>query len=226
MDHVGAAVTAVAASGAVVADGGTRWPRIVTGAVGVGLFAAAISGRADLYVRGYFVPVLAVTGIGLLVLTRVRPPRLSGRAAAVLLLPLVVAVGIGPRQAASVSQGQLSGGLGARLGDGPNPLIDGRGGPVTVLQIDLAAEQLGPVALMGREVVVDAEVASPSSVERLVMVCCAADARPVTLTVHGARLPAPGKWVELHGRLSASGGNVAITVESVRSIPVPAAPIL
>lgn len=204
----------------------TRLPRFVAAALGAGLLAAAASGRAGLYVRGYFVPVLAVTGIGLLVLSWVRPPRLSGRAAAVLLLPLVVAFGIGPRQAASVSQGQLSGGLGARLGDGPNPLLSGKGGPVTLLQIELAAEQMGPVALMGRAVVVDAEVASPSSVERLVMVCCAADARPVTLDVHGARLPAPGKWVELSGRLAASGGNVGLTVDRVSPIPVPAAPIL
>lgn len=229
---MGTALTAVATSGArssvgaAPGSGPRRWSRPAVAGLGGGLVAAAVSGRAGLYVRGYFVPVLAVTGLGLLVLSWVRPPRLSGRAAAVLLLPLVVAFGIGPRQAASVSQGQLSGGLGARLGDGPNPLLAGRGGPVTVLQIDLAAEQLGPVALMGREVVVDAEVASPSSVERLVMVCCAADARPVTLTVHGARLPAPGKWVELRGRLSAGGGNVGLSVESVRSIPVPAAPIL
>lgn len=203
-----------------------RSSRLVVAALGAGLVAAAASGRAGLYVRGYFVPVLAVTGVGLLVLSRVRPPRMSGRAAVVLLLPLVVAFGIGPRQAAGVSQGQLSGGLGARLGDGPNPLLAGRGGPVTVLQIDLAAEQVGPVALMGREVVVDAEVTSPSSVERLVMVCCAADARPVTLAVHGARLPAAGRWVELHGRLSAPGGSVSLTADQVRVIPVPAAPIL
>jgi hypothetical protein len=204
----------------------SRSSRLVVAALGAGLVAAAGSGRAGLYVRGYFVPVLAGTGAGLLVLAWLRASRPSPRAGAVLLLPLVVAIGIGPRQAASVSQGQLSGGLGARLGDGPNPLLAGRGGPVTLLQIDLAAEQIGPVALMGREVVVDAEVASPSSVERLVMVCCAADARPVTLTVHGAHLSAPGNWVELQGRLSASGGDVALTVDHARSIPVPAAPIL
>ena len=217
-------VAAPAAGGVVTRR--SRSSRLVVGALGAGLIAAVASGRAGLYVRGYFVPVLAATGVALLVLSWVRPPHLSRSAWAVLLLPMVVAAGIGPRQAASVSQGQLSGGLGARLGDGPNPLLDGRGGPVTLLQIDLAAEQVGPVALMGREVVVDAEVASPSSVERLVMVCCAADARPVTLRVQGAHLPAVGTWVALHGRLSASGGNVVLTPQAVRTIPVPAAPIL
>ena len=219
-------MTAPAAPGQGGVTRTRRSSRLAVAALGAGLIAAVASGRASLYVRGYFVPVLAVTGIALIALSWVRPPHLSRSAWAVLLLPLVVAAGIGPRQAASVSQGQLSGGLGARLGDGPNPLLDGRGGPVTLLQIDLAAEQVGPVALMGREVVVDAEVASPSSVERLVMVCCAADARPVTLTVHGAHLPAAGKWVEVHGRLSASGGDVDLTADHVRTIPVPAAPIL
>jgi hypothetical protein len=225
MDHVGVALSALADPAAPAGVDRERCSsRVVVAALGAGLVAAAASGRAGLYVRGYFIPVLAVTA--LLALAWVRPPRLAGRTWAVLLLPLVVAAGIGPGQAASVSQGQLSGGLGARLGDGPNPLLNGQGGTVTLLQIDLAAEQLGPVALMGREVVVDAEVASPSSVERLVMVCCAADARPVTLTVHGARLPGAGGWVELHGHLSAGGGNVALTADHVRTIPVPSAPIL
>lgn len=223
---MGTALTSVAAPAEPALAATRRSSRIAVAALGAGLLAAAASGRAGLYVRGYFVPVLALTGVALLVLAWLRPPRLSGRSAAVLLLPLVVAFGIGPRQAASVSQGQLSGGLGARLGDGPNPLLSGRGGPVTLLQIDLAAEQVGPVALMGREVVVDAEVASPSSVERLVMVCCAADARPVTLTVHGAELPATGRWVELHGHLTASAGNVVLSADQVQTIPVPAAPIL
>lgn len=194
--------------------------------MGAALLAAAVSGRAGLYVRGYFVPVLAATGVVLVLLAWRRPPRLSRRAWAVLCLPVVVALGIGPHQAASLSQGQLSGGLGARLGDGPNPLLSGRGGPVTLLQVQLASEQLGPVALLGRQVSVEAEVASPSSIERLVMVCCAADARPVTLQVAGAHLPPAGRWVEIDGRLSAAGGTVVLDAASVRGIPVPSQPIL
>lgn len=194
--------------------------------MGAALVLAALSGRAGLYVRGYFVPVLAVTGVVLLVLAWRRPPHLSRRAWAVLGLPVVVAVGIGPHQAAALSQGQLSGGFGARLGDGPNPLLSGRGGPVTLLQVELAAEQLGPVALLGRQVSVVAEVASPSSVQRLVMVCCAADARPVSLQVAEAHLPPTGRWVEIDGRLSAANGMVVLDGASVRSIPVPSEPIL
>jgi hypothetical protein len=233
MDHVGSAVTAagVRESESVEADtqtppGPARPARMAVAALGAGLLAAVASGRAGLYVRGYFVPVLAVTGVALLLVAWLRPPRLSRRAWAVLLLPLVVAMGIGPHQAATLSQGQLSGGLGARLGDGPNPLLAGGGGVVSVLQVQLAAEQVGPVALMGRDVVVDAVVASPSSVERLVMVCCAADARPVILSVAGIHLPARGRWVEIHGHLSASDGRVVLDASGVRVIPVPTAPIL
>lgn len=200
--------------------------RTAAAVLGAGLVGAVASGRAALYVRGYFVPVLAVTGAVLMLLAWRRPPRLSRRGWAVLGLPLVVAVGIGPQQAASLSQGQLSGGLGARLGDGPNPLVDGGGGSVTLLQVDLAAAQLGPVALVGREVEVQAEVASPTVVERLVMVCCAADARPVTLTVRNARLPGAGRWVDLRGRLSARNGQVVLDAARVTPIGVPQEPIL
>lgn len=200
--------------------------RVAVAVLGAALLAAALSGRAALYVRSYMVPVLGVTGAVLMLLAWRRPPRLSRRGWAVLALPLVVALGIGPQQAANLSQGQLSGGLGARLGDGPNPLVDGRGGAVNLLQVDLAASQQGPVALVGREVELQAEVAGPSSVERLVMVCCAADARPVTLTVRGVRLPAQGRWVDLRGRLSAQSGQVVLDASHVQGIPVPQEPIL
>lgn len=200
--------------------------RVVVALVGVALLAAAATGRAALYVRGYFVPVLALTGIVLVVLAWRSPPRMSRRSWAALCLPVVVGLGIGPHQAAALSQGQLSGGLGARLGDGPNPLLTGGGGRVSVLQVELAAEQLGPVALLGRPVSLEAEVSSPTSVQRLVMVCCAADARAVTLPVQGGHLPSRGTWVRIDGRLSASNGQVVVVASRVRPASVPSQPIL
>lgn len=224
MDHLGPALTAMAGAGAGQVSRGAS--RAVAALLGIGLLAAVVSGRAGLYVRAYFVPVLGLTGAALVVVAWRRPPRLSRRACTVLALPLAVALGIGPQQAANLSRGQLSGGLGARLGDGPNPLLSGGGVAVTLLQVDLAAEQVGPVALLGRQVAVQAEVASPSSLERLAMVCCAADARPVTLGVRGVHLPAPGRWVEVRGRLTATAGQVVLDATGVRTIPVPSQPIL
>jgi hypothetical protein len=196
------------------------------GLVGVAVGVGVVSGRAALYVRGYFLPILGVMAVLMLVLAWRRPPALGWRTMAVLLLPAVAGMGIGPPQASRMAQVQLAGSPAVRLGDGPNPLLKGGGGPVSVLQVDLAAQQLGPVSLLGRRVSVEAEVVGPSSVERLVMVCCAADARPVTLTVQAAHLPQRGAWVEIEGQLSAAGGQVVLVAGSVRRVPVPPQPIL
>lgn len=203
------------------------WATAVTAALGTGLFVAALSGRAGLFVRGYFVPVLAVTGMGLCAIAWLRPPRLSRLAALTLALPLVAGLTLGPSEAAHVSQGIISGGLGARLGDGANPLLSGAGGSVSLLQVVLAEDQVGASALVGRHISVEAQVAGPHLVQRLVMVCCAADARPVTLATGGVRLPPAGTWVRLSGALSVShDGAALLDIGQLQQIPTPGNPIL
>lgn len=200
--------------------------RVAVGGMGAAMVAAALSGRADLYVRGYFVPVLGVAGVALLALAATLPLRASRSAAMLLALPVVAGLGIGPAQAASLPAAPAGGQVGARLGDGSNPLVAGGAGPVTVLQIQLAAQEEGPAALIGRRVTVEAEVASPTSIERLAMVCCAADARPVVLDVTGRPMPKRGTWVTVTGTLTVNAGQAALVADTVRTVPVPASPIL
>jgi hypothetical protein len=198
----------------------------MTAALGLALVAGSLFGRSQLFVRGYFIPVLAVTGIGLVLVAWLRPPRLSRLAVLTLGLPLVAGLAMGPSQAAHVNQGILSGGLGARLGDGANPLLSGGGGPVSVLQVALAEEQIGASALVGRQVSLEAQVAGAHLVERLVMVCCAADARPVTLATSGSRLPPNGSWVRASGTLSVGRGVIVFDIDRLARVATPANPIL
>lgn len=204
----------------------SRMASAVTGSLGVALVLAMLTGRAHLLVRGYFVPVLGVTGLGLLALAWRRPPRPARPGLLLLGLPAVVGLALGPTQVSHVSQGILSGGLGARLGDPSNPLTAGQGGPVSLLQIALAEDQLGAAALVGRQVSVEAQVSGPQVLQRLVMVCCAADARPVALGTTGRRLPADGAWVRASGYLSVSHGNLVLHIDGLVRIPLPTSPIL
>ena len=114
----------------------------------------------------------------------------------------------------------------ARIGDPTNPLLQGRGGRLTLLQIVVAEQQVGGVALAGLPVQLDAVVGGRDQLRRSVIVCCAADAQTVSVATHGAVLPAAGQWVHVTGRLAVSGTHSSIELTSVRRIDPPADPFL
>ncbi len=113
----------------------------------------------------------------------------------------------------------------SRLGEADNPLLTGGSGEVTLLQVVLAGRELGAAALDGRPVTLQAQVRGPDTLTRLVMVCCAADARPVGITVEGT-LPADGTWVRASGTLAADGSTLLLRLDAAEEIPVPARPLL
>jgi hypothetical protein len=114
----------------------------------------------------------------------------------------------------------------ARIGDGHNPLVSGRGGAVTLLQILQAEQQVGGVLLAGRPVQVDAIIDRPNRLERSVIVCCAADAQRIAVGVKGLSLSPNGHWVRVTGHLGTSGTQTVIVATSVHAIPTPADPFL
>jgi uncharacterized repeat protein (TIGR03943 family) len=201
--------------------------RAVVLVVGAAFLGAVATGRSRLFVRAWFVPILLVTGLALIVLV----PRARGTAtraaAAVLLLPLIVGALLSPARVGAIAT--LAGGsapLQSRIGEHANPLLTSRSSMVTLLDILLAQREAGAVALDGRTVVVDGIVGRDGrSLLRLVMVCCAADARPVSVPVLGT-LPRPGSWVRVHGRLTARGQAIALEVRDVHAIPAPESPFL
>ena len=200
-----------------------RW---LVAAAGAAFVAAALTGRGALFVRSWFVPVLAATGLALVAVAWRGTVRISTGAAVVLLVPAVVGLALSPAVAGRITTFAGTGApVQARLGDGSNPLLAGAGGgTVTVLQIVLAQEQVGAVYLDGRPVTVDG-VVDGHTLTRLVMVCCAADARPVSVPVRGP-LPPQGTWVRVSGRLSATGGSLSIVARHVAAIPTPEDPFL
>jgi hypothetical protein len=203
----------------------TRTGRFTALGLGVSFAAAAVMGRAAMFVRGWFVPVVLATGAVLVFAAFRERIHLSRKAAALLLVPVAVGVFLTPglvgRQAASEASGPLP----SRLFEGSNPLLGNGGGTVTVLDIALAAREVGAVLLDGRAVTVDGTVAQDNRISRMVMVCCAADARPVSIPVVGA-LGHEGDWVEVTGRLTARGDRVVLRATRVRSIPTPSDPFL
>ena len=201
--------------------------RALIAAAGASLVLAAVTARGALFVRPWFLPVLAGAGV-LLAAAAVRGgARVDARATALLLVPLIAAVALPPGQAAvaTFSASAKTSNVGARFGDPDNPLLAGRGGDVTLLQVRGAEQQLGAVALAGRQISATGFVSAPGAVSRLAMVCCAADARPVTLPVTGGSLVV-GQWVTVHGRLTVVNGELMLEADSARRVRVPAEPIL
>jgi len=199
--------------------------RVATAALGAGFVAAAVTGRAELFVRPWFVPVLLAAGAVMLIAAW-RAPRLSIRSAAILALPLAAGLFLSPGLAGRITAASNTAGeIPSRLGDTHNPLLGSGGGQVTLLDILLAEQQVGAVYLSGRGVTVDGVVQSGDRISRLVMVCCAADARPVTLDVVG-RLPATGTWVQVRGRLAVRGVRLFLRAADARAIPTPSSPFL
>lgn len=204
-----------------------RSSRLVAGAIAAAFAAAVVTKRADLLVRPWFGWALIGTA-ALLAAVAVRTKLvLSPRATAALLLPLAVGLTLTPSLASRATQdATLSTTPAARIGDGNNPLVNGRGGQVTLLQILQAEQQVGGVLLAGRQVQVDAIVDGRHRLERSVIVCCAADAQRIAVGVQGMSLSPNGQWVRVTGHLGTSGTQTVIVATSVRSIPTPANPFL
>src|SRR5207253_1554087 len=145
----------------------------------------------------------------------------------VVLVPVAVAValpaGVVGRAAGSSA---TPADIGSRLGDGDNPVIAGRRPDVTLLDIVLAERKVGGVYLAGRQVVVEAMVGPGPVLTRSVMVCCAADARPVSVPVRGAATPPAGTWVRVRGRLGADGNHLVLRADRVERIGTPSRPLL
>jgi hypothetical protein len=201
--------------------------RASTALLGAGFVVAGLTGRAQLLVRPWFVLILVATGV-LLILAAAKGTRLlSTRSTYALLLPVAVGATLTPAIVSHASQGSANvANLSARLGDPGNPLLAGKGGNVTLLQILLAEKQEGGVALAGRPVTVEAIVVGQHRLERSVIVCCAADAQTVSLTESGTALPRSGSWVRVSGALTSVGNTVVLDARVVTRIPTPSEPFL
>ena len=205
----------------------SRAGRVVALALAAGFAVAVITHRSDLLVRPWFASALVGTAALLAVAAlRVRI-EMSARAAAALLLPVAVGITLTPALASRATpDAGLSTTPAARIGDGNNPLVQGRGGPVTLLQILQAEQQVGGVLLAGREVQVDALVGGPHQLERSVIVCCAADAQRIVVDERGPVLSPNGHWVRVTGHLGTAGTETVIVAATVSPIPTPADPFL
>ena len=193
----------------------------------VAFVATALTGRAQLLVRPWFVPILLATGLVVGLAVARTHVRLTPAAAFALLLPVAVGVSLTPAVVSHASQGAANvSDLASRIGDPANPLLAGKGGNVTLLQILLAEQQLGGVQLAGRPVTIEAIVAGPRSLERSVIVCCAADAQTVSMAEAGAPLPKVGSWVRVTGALTPVGTGVVLAARNVTKIATPSEPFL
>jgi hypothetical protein len=196
-------------------------------AAGLALVLLVVSGRATLLVRPWFTPVLVATGLLVMVASLRHRVELSRGGVLLLLAPVAVGVALTPSVVGRVSQGAADPAtLTERLGDPANPLLTGRGGDVTLLQILLAEQQVGGVALAGRSVTVEAIVAGPHRLSRSVIVCCAADAQSVSVTETGATLPDTQSWVRVTGKLATRGDKTVLDAVDVTRISTPANPFL
>jgi hypothetical protein len=205
----------------------TRWGRWVVALVAVGFAADVGAGRSALLVRPWFAPALLVTAALLaLVAVRVRV-RLTTASAFLLCLPVAVGITLTPAVAARITPAPADAStVAGRLGDPANPLLQGHGGPVTLLQIVLAEREVGGVVLAGLPVQLDAVVGGPEQLRRSVIVCCAADAQTVSIDARGAALPPSGQWVHVTGRLVVSGTHTSLELTSVHRIDPPGDPFL
>lgn len=199
--------------------------RLALCTLGVVMVVGALAGRATLFIRPWFVPVVLLAG-GLAFVAGLRRPGHGSRISAALLLsPVLLAIALPPSAAASPLGGRVSMQLPARLGDASNPLAGGRAGPVTLLDILLSESAGGAASLVGRRVTVEG-VSDGTRLTRLVMVCCAADARAVALPVLERKLPRSGTWVRVTGTLTIVGEHVAVAAATVTQIALPQQPVL
>lgn len=196
-------------------------------AAGLALVALVLTGRATLLVRPWFAPVLLGAGVLVVVAALRHRVELSRRGVVMLLAPVAVGLALSPSVVGQVSQGAADPAtLTQRLGDPANPLLAGKGGNVTLLQILLAERQIGGVALAGRTVSVEAIVSGTHRLSRSVIVCCAADAQSVSVAETGAALPAAKTWVRVTGRLATRGDTTVLAATRITKIATPANPFL
>ena len=200
---------------------------LASGVAGAGLVTLVLTGRATLLVRPWFAPLLLATGLLVILAALRHRVVLTRRAVVVLLAPVAVGVALTPSVVGRVSQGSANvATLTQRVGDPANPLLAGKGGNVTLLQILLAEQQVGGVALAGRRVTVEAIASGAHRLSRSVIVCCAADAQSVSVTETGMTLPATKRWVRVTGTLGTRGDRTVLDVTDVTPIPTPANPFL
>ena len=201
--------------------------RPLVGAAGAALLTLAVTGRGTLFVRPWFLPVVALAGVTLAAASWRGSGGVKTATGALLLLPLVVGLALPTSAVGDPTARSATGGssVGARFGDPANPLLAGRGGAVTVLQVRAAEQDVGPVALAGQAITTTGFVSARGTLSRLVMVCCAADARAVTVPVTLQPLPV-GHWVTVRGRLTVANGELVVQAMSVEKVPTPADPIL
>ena len=201
--------------------------RAVAAVLGVAFLVSALTGRADVLVRPWFTWVLIATGLALIAVAVWSPPAISAGATFALLLPVAVGLGLTPRVVGRVSNGEVgTASLSQRFGDPSNPLLSGKGGNVTLLQVRVAEQQVGRVYLAGRTVTLEAKVSGLRELSRSVIVCCAADARSLKLKEAGAPLPDTGTWVRVRGKLTAGNSGVVLVASKVTPIKVPSEPFL
>ena len=204
-----------------------RAGRLVGSLLAAALVAAVATRRAELLVRPWFTWVLLATAALIAALVVRSRIRLTATSTALLLLPLAIGATLTPALAGRASSGVApTAALGARIGDGANPLLEGRGGNVTLLQILLAEQQVGGVPLAGRSVQVEAIAADTHLLNRSVIVCCAADAQTIALPEQGPALGPRGHWVRVTGHLAEVGTRVVLVATAVAPIPTPAEPFL
>lgn len=205
----------------------SRYGQWTLAALGTALIVCALSGRALLFVRPWFLLAVLGTGVVVLVVAWRGQAVVSPSAGVMLMLPLVAGLTLTPTLVGQASQGSVSASaLAGRIGDGPNPLVDGRGGNVTLLQVLLAEQQVGGVYLAGRSISVVAIVRGPHELGRSAIVCCAADARTIALSASGTALPEVGTWVRVTGRLTMRGQRLILDAQDIQSVPTPTDPFL
>lgn len=206
---------------------------------GVVLLQSSLSGRLDLLLRGVFHPLVALSGVLLLLLAALQLPRggwrlrerlpwpwllSSGMALAVLLLP------------PNPSFSQLAANRPAQLE--VEPALDFLLPPAQRSLTDwvrLLRSQPDPSLYEGDPVRISGFVwpqkGDEPQLARLLVRCCLADATPVGLPVRWPPGPVPraDQWLAIEGRMERQpipgGERLVVVAETVRPIPRPARPL-
>ncbi|MFD3517591.1 TIGR03943 family putative permease subunit [Streptomyces sp. NPDC058657] len=108
--------------------------------------------------------------------------------------------------------------------------------PLSLTEFIARAQQDEEGSIEGRSVVLQGFVTPREDgiwdLTRLVVSCCAADSRPLTVTVHGARAPRADSWVRVTGTWRPGGtlgtlaADLALNATEVTPVPEPANPYL
>jgi uncharacterized repeat protein (TIGR03943 family) len=101
--------------------------------------------------------------------------------------------------------------------------------PLSLTEFIARAQQDKQGSLVGRSVVLQGFVTPREDgtwdLTRLLVSCCAADSRPLTVTVHGARAPRADTWVRVTGTWHREGTpgtlTAALALDAAGVVPVP-----